>query len=163
MSTVTPKRSALDIWLQSSYLSVQRWLYGFVTIALMIAAALVLFDAFKSFTDLLHHEGTTISHVALIAVDRLLLALMFLEIMHTIQIIFGEEFHLSCVEPFLMVGIIAFIRRMLIITLEISHGATGKHVSFDNLMIEMGVLGGLVLAFVLAVVLLRRYRSSKAA
>ncbi|BCO09447.1 hypothetical protein GF1_18230 [Desulfolithobacter dissulfuricans] len=155
------KKATLDIWLQSAYLSVQRALYGLVTVALIIAAALVLFDALRSFTELLHVPDTTIAHVSLVAVDRLLLALMFLEIMHTIQIIFGEEFHLACVEPFLLVGIIAFIRRMLIISLELSHGENGGHEYFQDFMIETVVLGLMVFLFIFAVVLLRWDRKRK--
>ena len=149
------KKAAFDIWLQSSYLLVQRALYGLVTFALIIAASLVLFDAMRSFTELLHVADTSIAHISLVAVDRLLLALMFLEIMHTIQIIFGDEFHLGCAEPFLLVGIIAFIRRMLIISLELSHGVKGGHEYFQDFMIETVVLGGMVFLFIVAVVLLR--------
>ncbi|WP_456387693.1 phosphate-starvation-inducible PsiE family protein [Desulfolithobacter sp.] len=155
------KKTTLDIWLQSTYLTVQRALYGLVTIALMIAAALVIFDALKSFTELLHVPHTTVAHISLVAVDRLLLALMFLEIMHTLQIIFGEEFHLSCAEPFLLVGIIAFIRRMLIISLELSHGENGGHEYFQDFMLETVVLGLMVFLFIIAVVLLRWDRRRK--
>ncbi len=153
-----PRRAWIDIQLQSLFLSTQRALYGAVAFAILVATALVIFDALRSFLQLAHHAQTTISYTVLTAVDRLLLALMFLEILHTIQIIFGEEFHLACVEPFLLVGIIASIRRILIISLELSHGTHASPEQFRAYMIETGVLGFLVLSFIWGVVLLRRSR-----
>ncbi len=153
-----PRRSWLDIELQSLFLSAQRALYGAVALSILIATALVIFDALRGFIEVFHNPQHTISLTALTAVDRLLLALMFLEILHTIQIIFGEEFHLACVEPFLLVGIIASIRRILIISLELSHGSTASPEKFQAFMIETGVLGVLVMFFIWGVVLLRRSR-----
>ncbi len=153
-----PRKPWLDIQLQSLFLGTQRALYGAVAFAILIATAMVIFDALRGFIEVFHKPDTTISHTALTAVDRLLLALMFLEILHTIQIIFGEEFHLACVEPFLLVGIIASIRRILIISLELPHGPNIVLEQFNAFMIETAVLGILVIILIFGVVLLRRSR-----
>ena len=67
-------------------------------------------------------------------------------------------------NPFLVVGLIASIRRMLVITLEAAtltkeavwatDGASG---TFHSSMIELGLLGRLVFVLVVSITLLRRY------
>ena len=85
---------------------------------------------------------------------------MVIEILHTVRVSFKEG-ALVC-EPFLIVGLIASIRRVLVITLESSQAQEpGKWTpEFQNLfnssMIELCVLGGLILAMVLSIYLLRR-------
>src|SRR5438309_5841142 len=64
----------------------------------------------------------------------------------------------------LVVGLIASIRRILVITLEAAtltkEGAwatEGAHAIFRSSMIELGLLGVLVLVLVVSITLLRRY------
>ena len=65
------------------------------------------------------------------------------------------------VKPFLMVGLIASIRRVLVITMQAAKMTEGGHtsidqVAFQNSMIELGVLAGLILVFVASIYILRR-------
>jgi uncharacterized membrane protein (DUF373 family) len=53
-----------------------------------------------------------------IAIDRLLFVLMMIEILHTVRVSFRSGTLVA--EPFLVVGLIASIRRVLVITLESS-------------------------------------------
>jgi uncharacterized membrane protein (DUF373 family) len=92
-------------------------------------------------------------------VNRLLFVLMVVEILHTVRVSFREG-TLVC-EPFLVVGLIASIRRMLAITLESSQvtsptnwGPDSQQL-FQATMIELAVLGGLVLVMVVAIFILR--------
>ena len=93
-------------------------------------------------------------------VDRLLFVLMVVEILHTVRVSFREG-TLVC-EPFLIVGLIASIRRMLAITLESSQINSPTHWGpeswglFSATMIELGVLAGLILTMVTAIYVLRR-------
>lgn len=93
-------------------------------------------------------------------VDRLLFVLMIVEILHTVRVSFREG-TLVC-EPFLVVGLIASIRRMLAITLEASQvnspakWESGSQDVFNATMIELGVLGGLIMIMVIAIFILRR-------
>ena len=70
---------------------------------------------------------------------------------------------LTC-EPFLIVGLIASIRRVLVITLqssEITHAkdwSPEKQALFQASMIELGVLAGLILTMVFAIFMLHRAR-----
>ncbi len=93
-------------------------------------------------------------------VDRLLFVLMVVEILHTVRVSFREG-TLVC-EPFLIVGLIASVRRMLAITLESSQVNSPSKWGPDSVdifhatMIELGVLGGLILVMVLAIFVLRQ-------
>jgi uncharacterized membrane protein (DUF373 family) len=99
-------------------------------------------------------------HALVLAIDRILLVLMIIEILHTVRVSFHEG-ALAC-EQFLIVGLIASIRRMLVITLESSQAQeTGKSALelqglFTSTMIELGVLGGLILVMVWSIFILRR-------
>ncbi len=70
--------------------------------------------------------------------------------------------HLLVAEPFLIVGLIASIRRILVITLEASSLTKGGAWStegasiFRASMFELGLLGLLVLILVFSITLLRR-------
>ena len=81
--------------------------------------------------------------------DQILLVLMIVEILYTVQVSFRE--HTLVPEPFLVVALIAGIRRALVLTAEFSKllGADRPE-AFRNAMIELGLLtlfiGGLVVA-----------------
>ena len=100
----------------------------------------------------------------LVIIGRLLFVLMLAEILHTVRVSMTSG-TLNC-EPFLIVGLIASIRRVLVITLESSqaasrHPAADEHqTTFQSSMIELGVLAGLILVMVISIYLLRRAGSS---
>ncbi len=92
-------------------------------------------------------------------IDRLLVVLMLIEILHTVLVSVRSGV-LTC-EPFLIVGLIASIRRMLVITLESSHAMqasspTQIELVFRTSMIELVVLGMLIIVMVSSIYLLRR-------
>ena len=147
--------------MQNFFQTAQKILYAAISVAIIIATVFVIFDALESFLAVFHHPEVTISSTVLNAVDRLLLALMFLEIMHTIPFIIGEEFNFACIEHFLLVGIIATIRRILIISLELSHQVPVEAEQFRALMIETGVHGALAFVLILGVIMLRRSRRTR--
>jgi uncharacterized membrane protein (DUF373 family) len=104
----------------------------------------------------------TVAAQTLGVLNELLIVLMLVEILHTVRI--SIRSHVLAAEPFLVVGLIASIRRILVITLEAatltkegtwaSEGASGI---FNSSMIELGLLGVLVLVLVISITLLRRY------
>jgi uncharacterized membrane protein (DUF373 family) len=98
--------------------------------------------------------------------DQLLFVLVLVEILHTVRIsIRSQEIF---IEPFLIVGLIASIRRVLVITMQAAklteegHGSADAAIAFRNSMIELGLLGVLVLVLVVSIYLLRRSAASKA-
>ena len=91
-------------------------------------------------------------------VDQLLFVLMLVEILHTVRA--SIETNRLAIEPFLIVGLIATVRRILVVTLETSGiSATGHDLpSFDHAMVELGVLGGLTLVLIFSIYMSRRSR-----
>jgi uncharacterized membrane protein (DUF373 family) len=103
----------------------------------------------------------TLATETLQILDQMLIVLMLVEIMHTVRI--SIHSHVLVTEPFLVVGLIASIRRILVITLEAANIAKGGNWStegasiFRASMIELGLLGLLILILVFSITLLRRY------
>jgi uncharacterized membrane protein (DUF373 family) len=92
--------------------------------------------------------------------DQLLLVLVLVEILHTVRMsIRSKEI---IIEPFLIVGLIASVRRVLVITMQAAklteqgQGTADAALAFEKSMIELGLLGFLVLMFVLSIYFLRR-------
>jgi uncharacterized membrane protein (DUF373 family) len=86
--------------------------------------------------------------------DRILLILMIAEILYTVQVSLRE--HTLVPEPFLVVALIAAVRRVLIITAEFSDLLEKGPVAFRNAMIELGLLTAMIVALVASLMLLRR-------
>jgi hypothetical protein len=86
--------------------------------------------------------------------DRILLVLMIVEILYTVQVSFRE--HALVPEPFLIVGLIAAIRRVLVLTAEFSKLVEAGEGAFRNAMIELALLTLLILSLVTSLVMLRR-------
>jgi uncharacterized membrane protein (DUF373 family) len=93
-------------------------------------------------------------------IDTLLLVLMLVEILHTVRI--SIRSHVLVAEPFLIVGLIATIRRMLVMGLEAENLSrletwNSEHETlFRASLLELCLLGLLVLILVTAIYLLRR-------
>ncbi len=97
--------------------------------------------------------------------DRLLFVLMLVEILHTVRI--SIRSHRLVTEPFLIVGLIASIRRMLVITLEAASltepakWTAGSAAIFRASMLELTLLAFLVLSLVVSICLLRRHPATE--
>jgi hypothetical protein len=95
-------------------------------------------------------------------IDRLLFVLMLIEILYTVRASMRTGALTS--EPFLVVGLIACIRRILVISLETSNvtqpdkWTPQSEQLFQAAMIELGVLAGLVVVMVGAIYFIRRFR-----
>ena len=123
------------------------------------SAALLLWEGMRDWS------GTS---AIFLVVDRLMFVLMLIEILHTVRgsVRSGE----LTPEPFLIIGLIASIRNVLVITLKSSgitseghHGSIEGEMLFRSSIIELGVLGALILIFVVSIYLLRRGRTLTAA
>lgn len=86
--------------------------------------------------------------------DLILLALMVVELLYTVQVSFRE--HALVAEPFLLVALIATVRRILVITAELGAEAKGGEEVFRKVMWELGLLTVLIVVLVASVVVLRR-------
>src|ERR1700686_4145893 len=95
-----------------------------------------------------------------LVVDRLMFVLMLIEILHTVR--GSVRSGALTPEPFLIIGLIASIRNVLVITLKSSgvtsegHGSIEGEMLFRSSIAELAVLGVLILIFVVAIYMLRR-------
>jgi uncharacterized membrane protein (DUF373 family) len=92
-------------------------IYSILAVMLVIAALATIANSGKMLWDGLGHW--TIAAETLRVLDQLLVVLMLVEILHTVRISIRSHFLVT--EPFLVVGLIASIRRILVITLEASN------------------------------------------
>jgi hypothetical protein len=86
--------------------------------------------------------------------DRILLILMIAEILYTVQVSLRE--HALIPEPFLVVGLIAGIRRVLVLTAEFADLLEQGEQAFRNAMLELGLLTVMIFVLVASLMLLRR-------
>jgi len=133
-------------------------IYFVLAVLLFITALATIADAGKMLWDGLGHWA--IATETLRVLDELLLVLMLVEILHTVRI--SIRSHVLVTEPFLVVGLIASIRRILVITLQAATLTKGGTWSADGAsvfrasMTELGLLGILILILVVSITLLRR-------
>ena len=146
-----------DIQSSDVFLKVEHALYVALGIILSVTALAALTDvAHTLWGAVTNWSGPT---ALLATTDRLLFVLMLAEILHTVRVSIKSG-ALTC-EPFLIIGLIACIRRVLVITLETSQPKgglpdAGNQESFQSSMIELGVLGALILVMVISIYLVRR-------
>jgi hypothetical protein len=76
------------------------------------------------------------------------------ELLYTVQVSFRE--HALVPEPFLLVGLIAGIRRVLLLTAELAHVQEKSDAVFRHFIVELLVLTVLIVALVISLVLLRK-------
>jgi uncharacterized membrane protein (DUF373 family) len=86
--------------------------------------------------------------------DRILLILLVVELMYTVQVSFRE--HALIPEPFLLIGLIAAIRRVLVITAEFAQVHDQPDSVFKYFLIELGVLTILIVVLVVSLVILKK-------
>lgn len=113
--------------------------------ALLVSSAILLVQALA--------HGDPLDAMVLV-VDRLLLVLMIVELLYTVQVSF--RVHALVPEPFLIVGLIAVVRRILVVTAATS--ALLEKREYEHIlhaMIELGLLTLMVLALVISLRLLQ--------
>jgi uncharacterized membrane protein (DUF373 family) len=101
----------------------------------------------------------TLTDNVVFLLDRILLIIIFVEVLYTVQVSFRQ--HVLRPEPFLVVGLIAVTRRILVLTAEMPKLAKETQVGFNNSMIELGLLTVLIIALVLCLHILRRGEPSQ--
>ena len=91
-----------------------------------------------------------------VVLDRILLVLMIIELLYTVKVSFQE--HALVPEPFLVVGLIAATRRILIVTAQLAVSAekTVDEIAFRHAMLELALLTVMVVALVASLLMLRK-------
>jgi hypothetical protein len=125
----------------------------YLATAALLATTAVLLLSTTAWSLLRALRMSTVMSDALKALDSLLLVLMIVELLHTIRLFLVE--HLLVAEPFLIVALIAGVRRMLILTTEASQYIQTKPEKFRMALLEMSLIMVSFLAIAWAIVLLR--------
>ena len=132
----------------------EHYIYLAAGYILVIAAAGLLIVAVIEMSEKI--LGGQYAEAIVHLLDRVLLALMLAEIIYTIGRIARTQ-QLET-EPFLIVGIIAAIRRMLIITAESAGHVNLKDPKFQAILAELGLLALIILLLAWAMRLIRADR-----
>ena len=147
------ERPALREWISRAYTVVEDVVY--VGLGLLLSAlvlSLLVLGAIELGSNLFTAQ-LPMKVVALL--DRILLILLIVELLYTVQVSFRA--HSLTPEPFLLVGLISCIRRVLLLTTALGeqHQQKGEEAPM-SFLIELGVLTALILALSLALFLLRK-------
>jgi hypothetical protein len=135
-------------------------IYYAVAVLLAVTAATAIASAGRMLWSGIVHW--TMASETLRVLDQLLVVLMVVEILHTVRISIRSHILLAT-EPFLVVGLIASMRRVLVISMQMSTltkegkwSADGTSI-FRASMLELALLVVFVLVLVFSITLLRRY------
>ena len=120
-----------------------------VALALIVGGAILLGVVVWEFVRDLG-QGPFIAQV-LELLSGLLLVFIFTELITTIRVVIAHR--RVVVEPFLIVGIVAAVRRLIVISAE-AENLLGT-ARFRDLMLEIGLLAGTVLVLGVTVAILR--------
>ena len=123
-----------------------------IGIALALVAVLLLYAGMSDLNTALHQGAAGIEMQAIGILNTVLLVMMTMEIVYTVAI--SLESHVLNAEPFLIIGVIAAIRRMLVITAT-STQQEGVPGQFYNTLVELGLLAVTVVALAIAIWILR--------
>jgi hypothetical protein len=139
-------------WIARGFSVVEDFVYIGLGLLLGASAIVLLINGMISF----FHElmAGTFVNSAVSLLDRILLILLIVEMLYTVQVSFRT--HALLPEPFLLVGLIAAIRRVLVLTAEFSHIPERTDAMFRNFCIELSVLTGLILVLTISLVLVRK-------
>lgn len=128
----------------------------YVAIALALAVTGVILFAFNAYRFATELSADVVAQ-ALQFMDGLLLVFIIAELIHTVRAAIDEN--VLRTEPFLIVGIVAVIRRLIVITAQ-AEQELGTQV-FEHLMLEMAVLIGGVLVLGATIFMVRHTRRSE--
>jgi uncharacterized membrane protein (DUF373 family) len=145
-------RTDLREWISIGFSRIEDVAYVGLGLVLAVSALVLLGSVALSLAHAIMSANLTGKIVGLL--DQSLLILMSVEILYTLQVSFRE--HTLVAEPFLIVGLIAAIRRVLLLTAEFSKPAEIVEAAFRNVMLELGILTGLILTLVFSLFLLKR-------
>jgi len=132
---------------------VEDLVYALICLVLTGAALALLIKAgYDLATGIGAEEGLKVTTSEIL--DTLLLVFILVELLSAVRTTLVERQLLA--EPFLLVGIIATIKEIVIGSLEAKELAGSDREAFVDVMTEIGVLGGVLLVLAVASYLLRR-------
>ena len=132
----------------------ERVAYLAIALALSVPIVMLVVSAVISMFEV---SEVGVLETSLTVLDRVLLAFIFVELIDTVRVTVRER-GIFIAEPFLLVGLIAVVRRILLVTAELER-ASGEE--FRDMLIELGVMTGLVIVLTIALYFTRSMRLSE--
>lgn len=139
---ITPKNTKAERILETA----ENYIYYGGGVILVVAAVGLMLSAVIESAELALSGHST--NAVILLLDRILLALMVAEIIYTVTSM-AKKRHLD-VQPFLIVGVIAAIRRMLVITAESTTHININDPTFQAALVELGLLALIILLLAIA-------------
>ena len=125
-------------------------IYAIAFLLLVAAAVLVVIGGFQAVVQAASNKVNTLQGGVLV-LDRVLMVLIIAEIAATLRAVL--LYHEIAAEPFLFIGLIACVRRILIVTAASEQVHSDKEL--DRLLFELGALGLLVVGIAAAIFMIR--------
>lgn len=132
----------------------ERVAYLAIALALSVPIVMLVVSAVISMFEV---SEVGVLETSLTVLDRVLLAFIFVELIDTVRVTVRER-GIFIAEPFLLVGLIAVVRRILLLTAELERASAEE---FQNMLIELGVMTGLVIVLTISLYFTRRMRLSE--
>ena len=126
--------------------------YWGIALVLIIGSVALLIAQFNTMLGL---REAPVKTVMLEILDGLLLIFIFVELLYAVRACLRS--HEIVAEPFLIVGILAGIKEIVVLSVEAAT-LLEKGPAFSRAVVEIGVLAGVVLALALAAFVLRERR-----
>jgi uncharacterized membrane protein (DUF373 family) len=126
--------------------------YWGIALVLIIGSGALLISQFHSLLTL---RNSPAKIVMLEILDGLLLIFIFVELLYAVRACLRS--HEIVAEPFLIVGILAGIKEIVVLSVEAAT-LLEKGPAFSRAVVEIGVLAGVVLALALSAFVLRERR-----
>ena len=139
-------------WVARAFALVEDIVYIGLGLLLAGSSLFLLIAGLISFGQNIMAGSLAANIVALL--DRILLILLLVELLYTVQVSFRE--HTLVPEPFILVGLIAAIRRVLVLTATFAEPKEQTDLAFQRIIIELGVLTLLIITLVISLVLFRK-------
>ena len=139
--------------------SVEDVVYVGLGILLAMAAFSLLVKALHAFATEALAGSVGANVVGLL--EQILLTLLVIELLYTVRVSFRE--HGLVAEPFLVVALIAVIRRILILTAEVPKLPEAGEPVFRHAILELALLTVMVLVLVGSLIMLQRQVKTKMA
>jgi hypothetical protein len=98
------------------------------------------------------HEGGIVA--ALLILDRVLLVFIIAELLYTLRLSLART--QLILEPFLIIGLVAVVRRVLVVTAQ-AERILSEGGNLEPILWELGVLAGLIISLAVALSLARRH------
>lgn len=132
--------------------------YAGLGILLAVYAFALLARGFYNFAHLLSGHDTGAQVIELL--DEVLMILLVVELLYTVQVSFRT--HGLVTEPFIVVGLISVIRRVLVLTAQLPSLAQADATSFHHAAVELVLLTLMIVVLVGALIFMQKQNKTMA-